>query len=112
MVTASIQGVDDGLVFYTRILTAVYNALTVGKRLDYQSLSEISSKNVVLRPHLLTQSDMILQPSTEGKVDPAVLASLPASMQLDLLVQVRLVNIDLYGLHSIPHLIINYFITL
>lgn len=30
----------------------------------------------------------VLQPAMNGKVDPAVLAALPPSMQLDLLVQV------------------------
>lgn len=57
---------------------------------------------------LVMQTNMILQPSTEsGKVDPAVLASLPASMQLDLLVQVRLVHIELCELLSVAHSIIN-----
>jgi hypothetical protein len=31
-----------------------------------------------------------LQPMTTGDIDPAVLASLPPSMQLDLLVQVKM----------------------
>lgn len=35
---------------------------------------------------------MQLQPMTTGDIDPAVLASLPPSMQLDLLVQVMSVN--------------------
>lgn len=35
-----------------------------------------------------------LQPTMHGKVDPAVLAALPPSMQLDLLVQVSVVSVQ------------------
>lgn len=34
---------------------------------------------------------VFLQPEMQGKVDPAVLAALPPSMQLDLLVQVAFI---------------------
>ena len=40
---------------------------------------------------VLTHVVTNLQPAAHGKLDPAVLASLPPSMQLDLLVQVRLI---------------------
>lgn len=38
---------------------------------------------------MLILFESYLQPAMHGKVDPAILASLPPSMQLDLLVQVN-----------------------
>lgn len=43
---------------------------------------------------------IFVQPEMHGKVDPAVLAALPPSMQLDLLVQVALTSFLLFSCWS------------
>ena len=48
----------------------------------------LKSNLKLFRLHLLIPFCVLFSPAMNGNVDPAVLASLPPSMQLDLLVQV------------------------
>lgn len=54
---------------------------------------------------------MFLQPEMHGKVDPAVLAALPPSMQLDLLVQVAFIFLLLISCYTCQVLINHKYFT-
>jgi len=49
-----------------------------------------------------------LQPMTTGDIDPAVLASLPPSMQLDLLVQVKMKTYRWFLCLPLPPIVYGY----